>query len=230
MQLYIGNKNYSSWSMRPWLVMKHFNLHFEEHWVAFDDFAADEAFKQRMSSISPSGKVPTLLDQNLVIWDSLAICEYLAEQFPEKHLWPTDRVQRVRARCISAEMHSGFTTLRQYCGMNIEADLSFIGGKLWTDLPALVKEVARIEQIWAERPSLDGFLCGDFSIADAFYAPVVMRLLSYGLPVSEQAQHYMQTMLANPAVKEWITEARAEKQFVQRQEVYRQHGEQFLRL
>ena len=194
MELYIGNKNYSSWSMRPWLVMKHFDLPMNEHLVAFDDFAADGQFKKTMSVMSPTAKVPTLIDQEIVVWDSLAICEYLAESFAEKHLWPIDKTQRARARSISAEMHSSFTTLRQYCSMNIEADLRFIGTKLWNDLPTLRAEVARIEEIWAERPEINGFLCGDFSIADAFYAPVVMRFVSYGLPVSEQSQQYMQNI------------------------------------
>ncbi|MBJ9983937.1 glutathione S-transferase family protein [Acinetobacter sp. S40] len=230
MELYIGNKNYSSWSMRPWLVMTHFNLTLDEHAVAFDDFAVEGQFKQTMSAISPAAKVPTLVDQDVVVWDSLAICEYLAESFPEKHLWPVDKTQRARARSISAEMHSSFMTLRQYCGMNIEADLRFIGSKLWNDLPALRTDVARIEQIWAERPDMNGFLCGDFSIADAFYAPVVMRFVSYGLPVSEQSQQYMQTILANAAVQQWMNQAQVEKQFVQNQEPYRQHPEQFLRV
>lgn len=230
MELYIGNKNYSSWSMRPWLVMKHFHVLFNEHAVAFDDFAVDGQFKQTMSAISPTAKVPTLVDQNVVVWDSLAICEYLAERFPEKHLWPVDKTQRARARSISAEMHSSFMTLRQYCGMNIEADLRFIGSKLWNDLPALRTEVARIEQIWAERPDLNGFLCGDFSIADAFYAPVVMRFVSYGLPISEHSQQYMHTLLEHPAVKEWVRLALAEKQFVHSQEPYRQEHTQFLRV
>ncbi|RKG34196.1 glutathione S-transferase family protein [Acinetobacter guerrae] len=229
MELYIGSKNYSSWSMRPWLVMKHFDLPMQEHLVAFDDFSADGQFKQLMSLISPSGKVPTLIDQDIVVWDSLAICEYLAERFPEKHLWPIDKTQRARARSICAEMHSGFSTLRQYCGMNIEADLRFIGSKLWNDLAGLRADIARIEHIWAERPEIHGFLCGDFSIADAFYAPVVMRFVSYGLPISEQSQQYMQNILTNPAVIQWITQAQAEKQFVQHQEPYRQHREQFLR-
>lgn len=229
MELYIGNKNYSSWSMRPWLVMKHFDLPMDEQLVAFDDFNAGGQFKKIMVAVSPTGKVPTLVDQDVVVWDSLAICEYLAEQFPEKHLWPVDKTQRARARSICSEMHSSFMTLRQYCGMNIEADLRFIGAKLWNDLPELRSEVARIEEIWAERPDINGFLCGDFSIADAFYAPVVMRMVSYGLPVSEQSQHYIQNMLANAAVKTWMIQARAEQQFVQNQEPYRQHREQFLR-
>jgi len=229
MELYIGNKNYSSWSMRPWLVMKHFDLPMDEHLVAFDDFAADGQFKKTMSVMSPTAKVPTLIDQEMVVWDSLAICEYLAESFAEKHLWPIDKTQRARARSISAEMHSSFTTLRQYCSMNIEADLRFIGTKLWNDLPTLRAEVARIEEIWAERPEINGFLCGDFSIADAFYAPVVMRFVSYGLPVSEQSQQYMQNILANSAVNAWVMQAQAERQFVQNQEPYRQHGEQFIR-
>ena len=200
MELYIGNKNYSSWSMRPWLVMKHFDLPMDEHLVAFDDFAADGQFKKTMSVMSPTAKVPTLIDQEIVVWDSLAICEYLAESFAEKHLWPIDKTQRARARSISAEMHSSFTTLRQYCSMNIEADLRFIGTKLWNDLPTLRAEVARIEEIWAERPEINGFLCGD-----------ICRAPAGALQIS------------------WVVQAQAERQFVQNQEPYRQHGEQFIR-
>ena len=210
MQLLIANKNYSSWSMRPWLVLKAFDLPFEEVMIAFSAQPHGGEFKQKVLSINPNGKVPVLLDDGQMIWDSLAICEYLAEKFPQLPLWPADAALRIRARCISAEMHSGFMCLRSQCGMNIRADLKALGAKLWAEDEGLRKDVARIEQIWTSRPSLDRFLCGAFSIADAFYAPVVMRLKTYGLPVSDSAQRYMALMMAHPAVQQWVQSAVAE--------------------
>lgn len=210
MQLWIANKNYSSWSMRPWLVLKAFRIPFEEIMVEFSDQPNDSTFKQKVLAVNPNGKVPVLLDQELVLWDSLAICEYLAEKFPQLKLWPSDPVLKARARCISAEMHSSFMALRSQCGMNIRAHLEEYGAKLWAADENLRQDVARIEQIWAERPASQAFLCGEFSIADAFYAPVVMRFKTYGLPVSTSAQQYMQLILAHPAVQAWMQGAAAE--------------------
>lgn len=156
-------------------------------------------FKQKVWAINPNGKVPVLIDDGLLLWDSLAICEYLAEQHPDQALWPQDIKQRARARCITAEMHSGFPTLRNACAMNIRANLADVGRRLWQDNAELRQDVARIEQIWSERPESHRFLCGEFSIADAFYAPVVMRLMTYALPVSESTRQYMQTMLQHAA-------------------------------
>ena len=222
MELYIGNRNYSSWSMRPWLVLEHFQIPFQEVLVPFDDFRADQAFKVIISKVSPTAKVPTLLNDNMRIWDSLAICEYLAELYPDKALWPADLELRTKARSICAEMHSGFPNLRTLCGMNIEADLAEVGERHWAEHEKLRLEVNRIECIWASRNSKHGFLCGDtFSIADAFYAPVVMRFISYQLPVSTQAQLYMQTILNVPAVQKWIELAKKEHRFVPNQEPYR---------
>lgn len=133
MQLYIANKNYSSWSMRPWLVLKAFDLPFEEIQLSFPCERGEGDFKQRVLEINPNGKVPTLLDRGRLVWDSLAICEYLAEQYPEQTLWPRDTQQRAWARSISAEMHSGFTDLRSLCGMNIRANLAEVGAKLWQE-------------------------------------------------------------------------------------------------
>lgn len=210
MQLWIANKNYSSWSMRPWLVLKAFQIPFEEQMVEFSAQAGDGTFKQKVLTVNPNGKVPVLLDQGLVVWDSLAICEYLAEKFPHLELWPSDPALKARARCISAEMHSSFMALRSQCGMNIRAHLEEYGAKLWAADENLRNDVARIEQIWAERPDPQAFLCGKFSIADAFYAPVVTRFKSYGLPVSASAQQYMRLMLAHPAVQAWVQGAAAE--------------------
>ncbi|WP_445116869.1 glutathione S-transferase family protein [Acinetobacter sp. WZC-1] len=222
MDLFIGNKNYSTWSMRPWLVLRHFEIPFSEHLIAFDHFGPDSTFKQKILQINPTGKVPALKFEDLLIWDTLAICEFLAEQFPDRSLWPKDMKQRARARSISAEMHSGFTTLRSICEMNIEADLAEVGAQLWRDHPALQQDVQRIESIWSERPEPEGFLCGpQFSIADAFYAPVVMRFLSYALPVSASSQQYMQHMLQLPAIRQWMDEAKQEHMFVECEEPYR---------
>ena len=213
-QLYIANKNYSSWSMRPWLVLKAFNLPFEEIMLPFPVERNTGTFKQDVLSINPNGKVPVLLDEGLMLWDSLAICEYLAEQHPDQALWPEDVRQRARARCISAEMHSGFPSLRNACGMNIRANLADVGKRLWQENEELRQDVARIEQIWSERPNGSGFLCGAFSIADAFYAPVVTRLMTYALPVSESTRQYMQTMLQHPAMQAWIDGALQEDDWV----------------
>lgn len=222
MELYIGNRNYSSWSMRPWLVLEYFKIPFQEVLVPFDDFHADQAFKEIISKVSPTAKVPTLINENLSIWYSLAICEYLAELYPEKGLWPKDLGLRTKARSVCAEMHSGFPNLRTFCGMNIEADLSEIGAKHWTEHQKLRLEVQRIEAIWVSRASEHSFLCGDsFTIADAFYAPVVMRFISYQLPISAPAQTYIQTILNVPAVQKWIALAKQEHLFVQNQEPYR---------
>jgi len=124
LKLYIGNKNYSSWSMRPWVLLRQAGIAFEEVRVRFDSFDAGSEFKRTMGPVSPTGKVPVLVDGDLVVWDTLAIAEYLAETYPEKHLWPQDKAARAHARSICAEMHSGFTALRSHCPMNIEADLA----------------------------------------------------------------------------------------------------------
>ena len=220
MQLYIANKNYSSWSMRPWLVLKAFDLSFEEIQLNFPCERGEGDFKQRILEINPNGKVPALLDRGRLVWDSLAICEYLAEQYPEQALWPRDAQQRAWARSISAEMHSGFTDLRSLCGMNIRANLAEVGAKLWQEHSGLRQDVARIEYIWSARPAADGFLCGEFSIADAFYAPVVMRFMSYALPVSAKSQHYMQRVMQHPAMQAWVQAALQEAMWVNYLEPY----------
>ena len=228
LELYIANKNYSSWSMRPWLVLKAFEIPFQEHVIYFDRERSIGTFKQKLSAISDNAKVPILVDQDLKIWDSLAICEYLAEQYPEYALWPKDNAQRARARSISAEMHSGFAQLRTLCGMNIRAQLAEVGQRLWAEDKELRQDVARIEQIWAARPDPEGFLCGAFSIADAFYAPVAMRFECYKLPISASSQSYMQKILALASVQQWIAAAKQEQMFVPFDEPYRQHRLQYL--
>jgi glutathione S-transferase len=211
MRLYIGNKNLSSWSMRAWLVCTAFDLPFEEVLVRFSGLdLAENKFTQTMQKLNGNGKVPELVHDDRVIWDSLAICEYLAELFPDQALWPEDRRLRARARSMSAEMHSSFVSLRSKCPMNITADFAHEGQALWSSSAELRQDVQRIEQIWAERPQPEGFLCGNFSIADAFYAPVVCRFKSYQLPVNSASVQYMNTVLAHPAVQLWIQGAMAE--------------------
>jgi glutathione S-transferase len=227
-QLFIGNKNYSTWSMRPWILLKQLGIPFQEHLIQFDSFEPNSQFKTEILKLNSTGKVPTLMHDDLIIWDSLAICEYIAEQHPEQALLPRDKTLRARARCISAEMHSSFQSLRNLCPMNVEADLSHIGKQLWADHEQLRNDVARIDQIWSERPSEEQFLCGEFSLADAFYAPVVMRFECYKLPISASSQSYMQKILALASVQQWIAAAKQEQMFVPFDEPYRQHRLQYL--
>ena len=223
MQLLIGNKNYSSWSMRPWVLMRQSGIAFEEIMVPFDDMAASSEFKRQVLPLNPVGKVPVLVDGGLAVWDSLAIAETLAERFPDKHLWPADPAARARARSICAEMHAGFTGLRTHCPMNIEASLPEIGALVWRDKPAVRTDLARIQAMWEELLAQHGgpMLFGDFSIADAYYAPVCMRLRTYALPVSPTVQAYIDRVTALPAVAEWIAGALAEQWFVVEDEPYR---------
>ena len=223
LQLYIGNKNYSSWSMRPWVLLRQAGIPFEEVLARFDSFDPDSKFKATIAGISPTGKVPVLVDGDLTIWDTLAIAEYLAETYPEKHLWPQDKTARARARSIVAEMHSGFTALRGACPMNIEAHLPDIGALIWRDKPAVRADVQRMVDMWSGLLEQHGgpMLFGAFTIADAFYAPVCMRLHSYGLPVPEHIQVYVQRVRALPGVKAWIDGALAEADFREFEEPYR---------
>ncbi len=215
LKLYIGNKNYSSWSMRPWVMLKRAGIEFTEIKVRFDSFEADSLFSKTMSEISPVGKVPVLVDGGLAIWDTLAIAEYAAEKFPDHHLWPQDMKARARARSICAEMHSGFGALRSACPMNIEASLPDIGRLIWRDKPAVQKDVARIVTMWGEllAENKGPMLFGPFTIADAYFAPVVMRLKTYGLPVPANIAAYMDRLCATAGVKAWIDDALLENDF-----------------
>ena len=223
LQLYIGNKNYSSWSMRPWVLLRQAGIPFEEALARFDSFDANSQFKATIAGISPTGKVPVLVDGDLAIWDTLAIAEYLAETYPEKSLWPQDKTARARARSVCAEMHSGFTALRGACPMNIEAHLPEVGALIWRDKPAVRADVQRLVEMWTGLLEQHGgpMLFGAFTIADAFYAPVCMRLHSYGLPVPEHIQAYVQRVRALPGVKAWIDGAQAEADFREFEEPYR---------
>jgi glutathione S-transferase len=213
LKLVIGNKNYSSWSMRPWIAMRASNIAFDE--VLIPHYTDDKADKQRILGFTRSGKVPALIDGDITVWDSLSIIEYAAERFPEARLWPEDRVLRAHARSISAEMHSGFLPLRNECGMNLHRPIRAVA--LSADARA---NVARIEQIWIEcrerHSRLGPFLFGKFSAADAMFAPVVHRFRTYAIEVAPQAQAYMDTMMVQPAFAEWTKAGLAEALLIER--------------
>ena len=223
LKLTIGNKNYSSWSMRPWVLLRQAGIPFEEVRVRFDSFDAGSQFKQALAALTPTGKVPVLQDGELVIWDTLAIAEYLAEQFPEKQLWPADRTARARARSVCAEMHAGFTALRSHCPQNIEASLPEAGALIWRNQPAVRADVARLVALWRELLAQHGgpLLFGTFTIADAYFAPVCMRLRTYALPVPADIAAYVDRVANLPAMAAWIAEARAEADFLAFEEPYR---------
>jgi glutathione S-transferase len=223
MQLHIGNKNYSSWSMRPWVLMRQAGIPFEEVMVRFDGFTPQSQFKQRIGALNPAGKVPILVDDGLVVWDTLAIAEYVAERFPEHQLWPRERAARARARSVCAEMHSGFSALRSACPMNIEARLPEIGAIVLRDQSGVRDDLDRITQMWSTLLREHGgpMLFGAFSVADAYYAPVVMRLRTYELPVPEDVAAYMQRVVELPGVQAWIADALREQDFLDFEEPYR---------
>ena len=205
LHLAIANKRYSSWSMRPWLVLKAFGIAFEETVIPLRE--PDTA--SRIAAFSPAGRVPVLVDGDVTVWDSLAIIEYLAERFPSHAIWPADAKARAHARAIAAEMHSGFQSLRSKCSMNLGAVHPP------RDRGAdVVAETARVEALWAEARTRFGgggaFLFGAFSAADAMYAPVVTRFDSYSIPVRPETRAYMETVKAHPAFVEWRAGALAE--------------------
>lgn len=205
MQLVIGNKNYSSWSLRPWLVLEHAGIPFREHLIPLDQptTAAD------IARFSPAGRVPVLVDGDLAVWDSMAICEYLAEQHPERQLWPADRAARATARAVSAEMHAGFTALRSRCPMKFKE--AFAPEPLSPEVRA---DVERVVAIWTDCRRRFGaggpFLFGAFSIADAMFAPVVSRFHTYGVKPGGAAGAWADMMWSLPAMQRWGAAARAE--------------------
>lgn len=201
MKLVIGDKNYSSWSMRPWLVLKHFGIAFEEVMVLLNEAESKASILEH----SPSGKVPCLIaDDGVTVWDSLAICETLAERYPQHVMWPRDAVARGHARSVSAEMHSGFGALRNNMWMNIRASFPGKGAT-----PEALADIERIDTLWSECLATYGgpFLFGEFTIADAMYAPVVMRFNTWQPKLSEAALAYSRRVTAQPAVKAWIDDA-----------------------
>jgi glutathione S-transferase len=214
LKLVIGNKNYSSWSMRPWLVLRANNIAFEE---VFIPLYTNKADKDRILNVSHSGKVPALIDGDVTVWDSLSIIEYLAEKFPEAGLWPDDRAARAHARSISAEMHSGFMPLRNECGMNLHRPIRAVA--LSDDARA---NVARVQEIWADCHARYGkkgpFLFGAFCGADAMFAPVVHRFRTFAIPVAKDAQPYVDAMMSLPAFEEWTRDGLAETLVIERLE------------
>ena len=223
MQLYIGNKNYSSWSMRPWVLLRQAGIAFDEVMVRFDSFDAQSEFKRTLATLSPTGKVPLLVDNGFAVWDTLAIAEYLADKHPQLALWPRDARMRARARSICAEMHSGFGALRSHCPMNIEASLPDVGALVWRDRPTVRADVERIVQMWRELLQTHGgpMLFGEFSIADAYFAPVCMRFITYALPLPDDIHAYVQRVRTLDAVQAWIADALAEQDFLDFEEPYR---------
>lgn len=205
--LVIGNKNYSSWSLRPWLVLKQAGIPFREQYLPI----RSAAWSAQIRDLSPSGRVPALIHGAVRVWDSLAICEYLTEQFPDKQLWPTDVAARAAARSISAEMHSGFQALRQNMFMNIRRSWPGRGRT-----PETLADIDRITTIWNDCRTRYGahgpFLFGRFGIADAMYAPVALRFQTYAVSVDGAAGDYARTLLDLPALQEWVAAARAEKE------------------
>ncbi|HEY6482740.1 MAG TPA: glutathione S-transferase family protein [Steroidobacteraceae bacterium] len=202
--LIIGNKNYSSWSLRPWLLMRHLGVRFRETLVPLDQ----PQFKSQVAQYGPSGRVPVLMHDGLGVWDSLAICEYVAELTGEG--WPQERAARAIARSVCAEMHSGFATLRSTWPMNARAR------KRRTAMTAALQaDIARVDELWSDcrrRFGAQGgpWLFGEFTVADAMYVPVVLRFNTYGAQLSESSQRYVATALQDAAVAEWLLAAEAE--------------------
>jgi len=207
--LIIGNKNYSSWSLRPWLLLRENNIAFKETKIPL--YQADST--KQILQYSASAKVPAFIHDETTVWDSLAICEYIAELYPEKNCWPQDISQRAWARTISSEMHSGFFAIRNTLPMNCRAAMQF--NNISSELQA---EIDRICEIWRQcrqaHESTGDFLFGTFSIADAMFAPIVLRFNSYGIKVCKQVQHYMDNILSLPSLQDWINEGLAEKEII----------------
>ena len=216
MRLLIGNMNYSSWSMRPWLLLTQLEIPFEEEKISFND----PDWQTRVQAVSPVGKVPVLVDGDVVVWDSLAIVEYLAEKFPDRGIWPRDPRARARARSICAEMHAGFGALRDRLPFNCELVLKNVAFER-----AVKRDIERVVASWTDcraRFGAEGpFLFGAFSAADAYYAPVVRRLLGFSVTVPEVAAHYLAAVDALPAMRAWMTAALAEQEYVEFDEPYR---------
>lgn len=214
MTLIIGNRNYSSWSLRAWLAMRAAGLDFEEIVISLDQ--PDTA--SRIGEFSPAGRVPVLRHGDRTVWDSLAICEYTAELAPDARLWPGDRAARSVARSVSAEMHSGFTALRGALPMNIRADRP--GVPIANDVQADIDRICRIWHDCRQEYGAGGqFLFGDFSIADAMFAPVASRFHSYRIAVDEVARAYIEAIRMLPAMQEWSAAAAAEPWVLEREEI-----------
>jgi glutathione S-transferase len=208
--IYLGNRNYSSWSLRPWLALKQTGAAFDEEVIPL----SEPTTRSTVLRFSPSGRVPALKHNELTVWDSLAICEYLAETFPAAKLWPEDKAARAVARAVSAEMHSGFAALRDHLPMNMRSSFPNRGVT-----PEVQADINRISAIWRDcrkRFGADGpFLFGGFTIADAMYAPVVSRFRTYKVELEEEAQAYTDAVWALPALQEWLTAAKNEPMIIE---------------
>ncbi len=226
LRLHIGNKNYSSWSMRPWVLMRQSGIEFEEVMVRFDSFDPTSNFKTTIRALQVAGKVPVLVDNALAIWDTLAIAEYLAEKFPDQALWPVPASARALARSACAEMHAGFGALRTHCPMNIEATLAEQGALIWRDQAGVRADLERLVALWGNLLQRFGgpLLFGTFSIADAYFAPVCMRLKTYALPLPSTIATWVDNVVALPAVQAWMRDARTEGDFLPFEEPYRLAG------
>jgi len=205
--LVIGNKNYSSWSLRPWLLLKQAGIPFVERRIPL----RSAEWNAQIPRLSPSGRVPALQHGDIQAWDSLSICEYVAEQFPDRQLWPGERAARAEARSISTEMHAGFQALRQNMFMNIRRSLPGRGRT-----PEALADIERIIAIWngCRRRYASGgpFLFGHFTIADAMYAPIPLRFQTWGVAMEGLAGDYARALLTLPAMQEWIAAAHAERE------------------
>lgn len=206
--LVIGSKNYSSWSLRPWMLLKHLEIEFDERVLTLDT----PEFHEQIGKLNPARRVPVLLDGELRIWDSIAICEHLAEKTGRG--WPKDRGARAHARSVSAEMHSGFQALRDACPFNARAR-----NRRVPQIPELVSNVRRIDEMWADCRQRFGrggpWLCGDYSIADAMYSSVVLRFNTYGAELSPLSREYLDTALADPPLIDWLRAAESESHRVE---------------
>lgn len=212
MKLLIGNRNYSTWSMRPWLVLAHFNIPFEDEVVQL----SGEGWQQVLAERSPTGKVPVLFDGDLVVQETIAIIEYLADLHPEKPIWPADLKQRAQARAASAEMHSAFLSLRSHAPMNLRASHP---GRV--NLDSVAKDLHRLETLLGGLLQRSGgpFLFGAFTAADAMYAPVAARIRTYELPVSDVLMSYVEAIYGLPAFQQWRAEAIKEPWIVDDDEI-----------
>lgn len=216
--LVVGNKNYSSWSLRPFMAMAMAGINFDEKLIPFGQPIGNPTFMKKIRKYSKAGLVPVLVHNNITVWDTMSIMEYLAETWPDRNLWPKNKAARAMARSVCAEMHSGFRNLRNACPMNLRRQVKPVEMN-----DAIFDDVAKIEAIFRNCRKLYGkggpFLFGKFGIADAMFAPVVTRLDTFAIEVSDDTQHYMNAVLATPAFHEWKAAALKEKWIVAEDEV-----------
>ncbi len=212
MKLLIGNRNYSTWSLRPWLVLRHFEIPFTDEVLPL----SGPGWRENLAERSPTGKVPVLIDGELVVPETIAIIEYLADRYPDKPIWPADRSDRARARAAAAEMHAGFGGLRTHAPMNLRASHP---GKV--DLDSVARDLKRLEALWGGMLERSGgpFLFGAFTAADAMYAPVATRIRTYDLPVTDRLAEYVEAIYGLPAFQEWLAEALKEPWIVDDDEI-----------